>query len=201
MTRFLVLATLILLVLPVLSCSCPPAPTLQRYPDWDFTTTEGCLEYFRMAAQDEDAYHILLCLSTDVKRRKNLDLATIHTFRERIIRQIEDQVGPIDDVVIGEPVIAPERPWLAQVRITSGDRSEVATLVKEVSAFVTYSDPDKEPEWILLPQGDDVATAARRHPQLARPDVYRVEYERGWRIDGVTNTTLRLDLDDSPKAP
>ena len=84
MTRFLVLATLILLVLPVLSCSCPPAPTLQRYPDWDFTTTEGCLEYFRMAAQDEDAYHILLCLSTDVKRRKNLDLATIHTFRERI---------------------------------------------------------------------------------------------------------------------
>lgn len=190
MSRFLVLATSALMLW---SCSCPPAPTLQRYPDWDFTTPEGCLEYFRMAVAERDAYHLFLCLSTDVKRRKKLRLDVAHTFFDEFLEDLENQVGPVEDIEIGEPVIAPERPWLAQVRVSGdNDKAETVTLVKEVSVYVTYADPDKESEWIVLPYGDDVATATERYPQLKSPDVYRVEYERGWRIDGVTGTTIEV---------
>jgi len=187
---------LILCLAPLLaaSCSCPPEPDLKRYGEWDFRTPESCLEYFRQALEREEAYHIMLCLSDELVEREKIDVATIHTFMEDVVGELEAKVGEIEGISIDDAVYRPRRPWLADVRVSGAELSETVYLVLQTTAWATFKD-GRPPRRVRLTPGQGLGTAIREDPTLASAKVYRAEFESGWRILGISNTGIGAEME------
>ncbi|NRA96852.1 MAG: hypothetical protein HRU14_11665 [Planctomycetes bacterium] len=184
-----------LIPLALSSCSCPPQPDLKRYGEWDFKTPKACLEYFRLALERREAYHIRLCLSDDLVAREGLDVSKLHTFMEEVISKLEAQVGRIEDIEIDRTAYRPGRPWLANVRVFAGNRGEMVYLVLQTTAWATFRD-GRPPVAVKLSPNETLATAAAREPLLGSADVYRLEYEKGWRILGISNTDIGAEMEE-----
>ena len=184
-----------LLSLVLVSCSCPPQPDLKRYGEWDFKTPKACLEYFRLALERHEAYHIRLCLSDDLVAREGLDVSKLHTFMEDVIAKLEAQVGKIEEIEIDQTAYRPGRPWIADIKVSAGDRGETVYLVLQTTAWATFRNGDP-PVAIKLAPTETVQDATTRLPSLSSPEVYRLEYEKGWRILGISNTDIGAEMED-----
>lgn len=184
-----------LLPLVAMSCSCPPQPDLKRYGEWDFKTPEACLEYFRLALMRREAYHIKLCLSEEALRADDVRLDVLHTYIQEVIDKLESMVGKIEDVEIDDATYRPGRPWLADVRVSGRDRSETVYCILQTTAWVTFTD-GRDGRTIEFTEADTLKEAVAKEAVLTSKGVYRVEYEKGWRILGVSNSDIGAEMNE-----
>lgn len=205
---------LLLAVLPLMNgcVSAPPVPDMVRLPGQTLASPEATIEYFRAALADpgeQAVRHQYLCLSDALKadvEKKNGRALTLE-----IYMQVRDDVQEFIREKLGGDVAGAElgavrdiRPGISTVELRLRGRSAVLQLIEETTFSVWWTDPLLGRSDGTLPFGTDPATCSAGELCLQLPvtlpepgaKIYRVSYEKAWRILGLENSDFASDLED-----
>jgi len=204
--RVLWLLASILLWGQLSGCACPEVADMVRYAEFDLSTPENALEYFREALLRDEARHQYLLFSEDLKRYvqkeegQTLSLSNYLLVRDDMRSYLEREVGHLDDIRIGEARYVPHKPYLAEVDLTEGARKSTIRLIRQATCTIYLVDEEPVTGNVLPTQNPAVIKDGQLLLKLLikqqkgrilpdHPEIYRVSYFREWKI---------LDLKDSP---
>jgi|GEM_PF-7049323 hypothetical protein len=208
---------LLIAALPLASgcISAPPTPDMVRLAGHTLASPECTLEYFRAALKDSSEQavrHQYLCLSDALKaevEKKNghaLSLEIYMQVREDVSAYIHESLGgDIALARIGETKVL--RPGLATVELELRGRRVVVQLIEETTFNIWWKDPLLGRSDGTLPPGVDPATLTADELLLRLPlgapepeaAIYRISYERAWRILGIENSEFASDIEEFMK--
>ena len=208
--------TLLFLVVTLLSglasCSCPDAPTLERYGTEDLATPEGALLYFSEAVRRGDAYHQYLCFSQEMKdANPDLTVSNLSQYQEKIKEFVKEEVGSLDDLEVNSTRYVRSKPWIALVEVTDSNRTETVQMVQETTYTVSWADGSYTHGGVptggtpfrirgsRLSADLGISEKVAQDPKVRVGDVHRVIVNRDWKILGTTQgpfaESLRKKLD------
>ncbi len=208
----LVLLLLAALPLTTACVSAPPVPDMVRLPGQTLASPEATIEYFRAALADpgeQAVRHQYLCLSEALKadvERKNGRALTLEIYmqvRDDVQEFIREKLGgDVAGAEIGS--VNTDRPGLATVELELRGRKALLQLVEETSFSVWWTDPLLGRSDGTLPFGSEPAELSTKelllHLPITAPEpgaqIYRVSYEKAWRILGLENSDFATDLEE-----
>lgn len=205
------------LILSALLSGCcavaPPAPDMLRLPGHTLGSPQATIEYFRAALADpseQAVRHQYLCFSDALKdqvRQRHGQAFTLEAYMQ-VRDDVRDYIrkrlgGDATDAEVGS--IRMVHPELAEAALILGSGTVTLQLVLETTFSIWWTDPALGRTDGTLPFGVDPATLSPsalllRLPLPAQTDsaersIYRVSYERAWRILGLTGSDLAADME------
>ncbi|MSR74965.1 MAG: hypothetical protein EXS14_05810 [Planctomycetes bacterium] len=187
---------------------------MMRMPGYTLASPTATLEYFKAALSDtseQAVRHQYLCFSDALKTeilRKHGRAFTLETYmqvREDVRAYVAARIG--GDIAAAE--VGADRSLgngLAAVNLSLAGRQLVVQLVQETNYSIWWTDPmlgrtdgtlpfgteaaELTPQTMLLRLSSTEFPSGTEHPQ-----VYRVSYEKSWRVLGVEGSDLATDVE------
>lgn len=194
--------------------STPPPPDMERLPGENLGTPEATLYYFKSADNlrpDQAVWHEYLCFSEEMKaniRKKHdveFSIEAYSQFRTDVRDYLTRKIGAIEDVEIGTAVYRRESQGFADVPITVGNRTTTIQMIQQTTYHIRWKRPELQDVSGFLPFGQNPVSIKPLELLLRLPsdkipkgatqnDVYRITFERTWRILGVPDSDLAADV-------
>ena len=200
----------VLLAMCLAACSCPPVRDMERLPGYDMSTPENALEYFRQALMEDDARHQFLVFSEDLKRyleekeKQTLSLQNYILVRDDLKRDIEDEVGTLENIKIGAARYSHADPNVAEVDLISRTRRETVIMVQQIEYDVFPTEEgeigeflDARQELVSIDDGVLHLKIPLKHlPEDKDAEIYRIKYFREWKIRDLKKSPFTDKMDE-----